>query len=129
MDDNNKKPDTSSNQPPSIYLTAVGLVLLYLISAWLAFGSAQHMHRARTMIAVLFLMAIAIPFLIWRVHLKYASRPEDRRPLREWLSGEMETWSGRLSASAAATEALIPIAAVAFGMASLVYHLTASNVL
>lgn len=131
MVEDNKKPVASSYLHPAIYLTAVGLVLLYLTSAWLAFGSAQYMRLALVMVTVLFLMAIALPFLIWRVHQKYASRPEGSRPLREWLAGEVETRHGRLSAANAATEALIPIAAVAFGMAALavVFHLTASNVI
>lgn len=80
--EDNQKPVTSSYPHPAIYLTAVELILLYVASAWLAFGSVQYMHLALVMVTVLFLMAIAIPILLWRVHQKYATRPEGSQPLR-----------------------------------------------
>jgi hypothetical protein len=81
-----------------------------------------------------FFMAIAIPFAIWLVWRKNQD-PDAMRgesiSLRDWASGEFETWQGRRKAAAAAAEIVMPIAAVSFGLMALgiVFYFAAASVI
>jgi hypothetical protein len=79
-----------------------------------------------------FFMAIAIPFVIWLVWRKNqdpnAMRGESIS-LRDWASGEFETWQGRRKTTDAAVEIFMPIAAVSFGLMALgiVFYFAAAS--
>ena len=114
----------SSNRPvtdrlhPAVYKFAVGLVLLYIASAWGLFYAAGDPELLLTAVSGLLLFAILIPFalwLTWRRH-RIDDEPARASPFRAWLFGDFETWQGRLKARDAAIDVLLPLAAVAFGL-------------
>lgn len=114
-----------SNRPhPVIYKAMAGLVLWFTASAWLFFGSAPHMGLILAIVATLFIMAIGIPFMLWRVgerarssETRSADQPAE--PFAAWIASEFATWTGHQGSVTAAIEILLPIAAVAIGITAL----------
>jgi len=119
----------SEHLHPSIYAIMVGSVLWFVLSAWIFFGGAEYMGLLLAVVSGFFLMAAAIPFVLWCVWQKYRPVParEDRRSFRQWVSGEFETRQGRRRALDAAIEIVLPLAAAAAGMTAmgLIFHFTA----
>ena len=117
---------------PIVYWAIVGLVIWFAASAWMFFSAAEYMGLLLTVVTGFFFMAIAIPFAIWLVWRKNQD-PDAMRDesisLRDWASGEFETWQGRRKATDAAVEIIMPIAAVAFGLTALgiVFYFTAAS--
>lgn len=115
----------SSNRPvtdrlhPVVYKLAVGLVVLYVVSAWAMFYRAGDPELLLTAVSGLLLFAILIPFalwLTWRRH-RIAEEPaKETLPFRAWMFGDFETWQGRLKGRDAAIDILLPLAAVALGL-------------
>jgi hypothetical protein len=107
---------------PLIYAATVGLVLWFVVSAWVFFGSWKDMRLLLVLVSGFFFVAIAIPgtlWLTWRKHRGADAERGDSVSLREWASGEFDTAHGPRNAADAAVEILLPIAAVAFGMTAM----------
>jgi hypothetical protein len=107
-------------------MAAAGLLIWFVIAAWLLFGGAGYIELALTMISVLVLMAIAIPLALWRTsqtaqRLGDSSHASEQasEPLDKWLRSRFATWTDQEKGSTAAVEILLPLAAVAFGMTAL----------
>ena len=68
---------------------------------------------------VLLLMAVVLPWTlsaIWRKHrMPYEGHPQ-KTSLRDWATGSFPVWGAKLHGSHAAVDALLPLAAVAFGL-------------
>jgi type VI protein secretion system component VasK len=113
---------------PIIYLVIVGLAFWFVLSTWALFGSDPYGDWLDVVVTGLFVMAVALPYVLWRVWWRHDQRhlPHVRKRFREWTSGDLQTWQCRLRASEASLQVLLPIAAVAFGMTAigLVYFLT-----
>ena len=122
---------------------AAGLLIWFVVAAWLLFGGAGYIDLALAMMSMLVFMAIAIPCSIWRADV--AARRQDRsastRGLADvaeapsetfaaWLQGHFATWTGEEKSSTAAVEVLLPLAAVAFGLTAIgiVFQLTHAGV-
>lgn len=103
---------------PGLYLAIAGLVALFVTSAF-AFGDGEQGYSDYLLVVVagFFVIAMGTPFLIW---LTWRNQTHARHgrigSLRDWFKGECQTWQCRLSGREAATQVLLPIAAVAFGM-------------
>jgi hypothetical protein len=113
---------------PSLYLALVGLGLVYVIAAW-GFGGDGYTDYLLVVASGLIFIAMAIPATLWRI---WRSHPHDEGEpsgsLREWAAtSEFRTWQDRVKAKNAAIEILLPIAAVAFGLAifAIIVHFTA----
>jgi hypothetical protein len=68
-----------------------GLVIWFLLAAWIFFGGAEYMGLLLAMVSGFFLMAIGIPFalcLVWGRHRPGAPH-EERNLFAEWASGEL----------------------------------------
>ena len=117
---------------PIVYWAIVGLVVWFAASAWTFFSSPEYMGLLLAVVTGFFFMAIAIPFAIWLVWRK-SQDPDamrgERISLRDWASGEFETWQGRRTAAEAAVEIVMPIAAVAVGLMALgiVFYFSAAS--
>jgi hypothetical protein len=116
--------DVSNRPHPVIYKAIVGLELWFAASAWVFFGSAPHMGLILAIVTTLFIMAIGIPFVLWRVGeraRRSETRPADQpaEPFPAWIEGEFATWTGHQRSVTAAIEILLPIAAVAIGITAL----------
>ena len=115
---------------PAIYVGLAVLSLWLVISAWVFFGSEGQYAAVSVAVATgFFLMAGAIPFVIWRVwrHETPDGRAEPTHPrFADWWRGEVETWQGRVEGWDAAVEVLMPLGAAALGMTliGLIFRLT-----
>ena len=122
----------STHLHPVVYWAIVGLVVWFAASAWTFFSAAEYMGLLLAVVTGFFFMAIAIPFAIWLVWRKNQD-PDAMRgesiSLRDWASGEFETWQGRRKATDAAVEIVMPIAAVAVGLMALgiVFYFAAAS--
>jgi hypothetical protein len=118
--------DVSEHLHPWIQMAAAGLLIWFVIAAWLLFGGSGYIDLALTIISVLVFMAMAIPLALWRTNLT-AQRSaglshaveQPAGTLDTWLRGRFATWTDPESASTAAIEILLPLAAVAFGITAL----------
>ena len=107
-------------------MAAAGLLIWFVIAAWLLFGGAGYIELALTMVSVLVFMAIAIPLALWRTN-RTAQRlggslhatEQASDSLNTWLRGRFATWTDQEKGSTAAIEVLLPLAAVAFGITAL----------
>jgi hypothetical protein len=137
MTDDQSEQRVSDQLHPSIHLAAAGLLIWFVVAAWLLFGGSGYIDLALTMISVLVFMAIAIPLALLRAGVK-ALRSDDAsngagrtsESLGAWLQGQFATWTDQEKGSAAAAEILLPLAAVAFGITALgiVLELTRTGV-
>lgn len=124
----------SDHVHPRIYMAAAGLLVWFVIAAWLLFGGSDYIELALAMISVLVFMTIAIPLALWRTHLtaQRSSRTTEQgsETLDKWLRGQFATWTDQEKGSTAAIEILLPQAAVAFGITALgiVFELTREGV-
>jgi hypothetical protein len=101
---------------PGLYAAIAGLVVLFVVSAF-AFGGSGYADYLLVVVAGFFVIAMGIPFVIWltwrnQTHARHGKTGS----LRDWFAGECQTWQCRLTGREAATQVLLPIAAVAFGM-------------
>jgi hypothetical protein len=105
-----------------IYKAILGFALLFVISAWTFFGKASHMGLILAIVCVLFIMAIGVPYALWRVG-EIARRPETTDQPAEsfaaWTESKFATWTGHQKSVTAAVEILLPFAAVAIGITAL----------
>ena len=107
---------------PAIYKALAGFALWMVIAAWIFFSGQGYASFILTVVTGFFLIAAAIPFLIWRVWRtrSNASAAEIRKPpFSDWLRGEFETWQGRVESRDAAVEVLLPLGIAAIGMTRL----------
>jgi|SRR5579863_488682 hypothetical protein len=116
----------SQHFPRQVYAGIVGLGIWLAISIWGFCG--------RGFVAlILGFIGLAIALVVAAVMLAafFARRRGQPREepqagsFAEWLGQEFESHTGRMSASAAAIQLLLPLAAVAFGMSlfAVVHHL------
>jgi hypothetical protein len=106
---------------PRVYAAAIGLVVWYVLSAWLLFDRKDDIGLPLAMASVLLLVAILIPLslaYVWKRH-----RPQEQHPHRlsfhDWSAGDFAVWGARIHSRHAAIDMLLPLAAVAFGLTAL----------
>jgi hypothetical protein len=90
-----------------------------VLAVWIFFSGGEYLGMLLAVVSVFILIAVAIPYLIWRSRWKFqgaGAGEKQGESLREWLSGDFETWQCRLSARDAAIEILLPLAAISFGI-------------
>lgn len=109
----------SDRAHPAIYWMIVGLAGWLVLSVWGFFGSG-YAGLALAVVTIFIVIAVAIPLVLWAIARNYrkgsATHREADEPLSEWLAHEFDIDTGRIKATVAAMEILLPIAAVAFGM-------------
>jgi hypothetical protein len=96
---------------------------------WVIFGGAQAITLA--VVTDLFLMAMALPFLLWRQWRKHGPPTEQEPPqsFRDWAAGEFEIARERRPVLGAAIEIALPLAAAALGMTAIgiIFHFVAAG--
>jgi Flp pilus assembly protein TadB len=130
MNDSNGAPNrpVAAGLHPVIYRIIIGLCVWFVCAVW-GFAGRGYTGLALTVVSLFVAIAVLIPLILSRI-----SRRDQRRRgetaaaprILEWLSGDFEAGTGRVSAVEAAVEVLVPVAAAAVGMSSLalVLHLT-----
>lgn len=127
-----------SNRPrtgalhPFVYRIHAALLLWMVLAAWgFVGGKAGDLGLALAVVTGLVVVAILIPWTLWRIWRTGRAAGRAREPgvpsFREWLLGDLETWQAPLRGTDAAVEAILPLAAGAIGMTAfaIVKHLAA----
>jgi hypothetical protein len=120
---------------PLVHKAAAGLLVWFVVAAWLLFSGTGYIELLLAMVSVLVFMALAIPTVLWRAGAA-AQRSQDAgdaatdgggeptaetppMTFRAWLRGRFATWTDVEKPSTAAVEVLLPLAAVAFGLTAI----------
>ena len=115
-------PSVSRGLHPFVYKAAVGLVVWFVLSAWVLFDRQRDTELPLVMVSVLLFIAVLTPYALWRVW----RRDREPRLVREnagafsdWAFGQVEVWQSQLRGIDAMIDMLLPLAAVAFGLTAL----------
>ena len=110
---------TNDELHPVVYRSMIGLTIWLVLSILVLFHRGAYASLNAAVIAFFFLVLLGIPLLLWTTWRRNTD-PHERHgyvaPFREWRSHAFETWTGGISGHEAATQILLPIAAVAIGM-------------
>jgi len=127
----NQDSPISDSLHPLVNMAIIGLVLMFAAAVWMFFDSGPYEAWLDVVVAGLFVIAIAIPALLWLTWRRNADGARDGSHLsfRDWAVGEFDTLTGPVKGANATAEVLLPIAAVAVGMTvlGLVFHIIASG--
>jgi hypothetical protein len=101
---------------PRVYALMIGLVLWLVLSVWLFAGNGIADYLL-VIVSGFIVIAVALPLILSRVtRIDDAADDDEPQSFRDWSAADFDTWQGRLSGAQAATQILLPIAAVAIGM-------------
>jgi hypothetical protein len=124
-----------SNQlHPWVYFAIVGLALWLALAVW-AFAWDSYTDYLLAIVSGFVLLAVILPLALWRMGRKHPASddagPQTTESFRDWAAGEFGAGQDHLKGSHAAVEALLPIAALAFGMTAfgIVLYLTSHGVI
>jgi len=111
--------DRQSNRPrsgalhPLVFKLILALTALLVIASW-AFVGTGYGAFSLVVVSAFAAITVGLTLALYRI---WSHRPHGRAPrFSDWAHGDMELWQGRVKASDATIIALLPIAAVAFGM-------------
>ena len=113
---------------PAIYMTLVGLTVWLVLAIW-GFGYDGQTDYLLAIVSGFLFIAVAIPSVLALMVYRQSSDERKRSgeaTLREWMTGNFETWQDRVKGRNAAVEVLLPMAAIAIGMTAfaIVLHFT-----
>jgi len=101
---------------PRVYELLVVLALWLMLSVWL-FAGGGIVDYLLVIVCGFIVVAVGLPLILSRVTRIDDGGDGDKVPsYRDWSAADFDTWQGRLSGAQAATQILLPIAAVAIGM-------------
>jgi hypothetical protein len=101
---------------PRVYALMIGLALWLVLSVWLFAGNGIADYLL-VIVSGFIVIAVALPLILSRVtRIDDAADDDEPQSFRDWSAADFDTWQGRLSGVQAATQILLPIAAVAIGM-------------
>ena len=100
---------------PRVYQLAVALTLWLVLSVWFLFANGAYTSLVLAVVTGFMLVAVGLPFILSRVG-DGLDREAHRTSLRDWSHAEFDAWGTQLRGAEAATQVLLPIAAVSIGM-------------
>ena len=101
---------------PRVYALLIGLALWLILSVWLFAGNGT-VDYLLVIVSGFIVIAVALPVILSRVtRIDAATDGDEPQSYRDWSAADFDTWQGRLSGAEAATQILLPVAAVAIGM-------------
>ena len=116
---------------PRVYGLMAGLALWFVLSSW-AFAGGGATDLVLVMVTFIFLIGVGIPSLLSRIrHAHRSERPNDDESTTgrdivfgNWAEDDVDLMTGPAKGRLVTVEAVLPIAAVAFGMTAfaLVLH-------
>ena len=111
----------SDSLHPLVNTAIIGAALMFVAAVWMFFDSGPYEAWLDVVVTGLFVIAIAIPALLW----SDGARDDSHLSFRDWAGGEFDTLTGPVKGANATAEVLLPIAAVA--VVRLVFHIIASG--
>ena len=133
MTEHNANQDStiSDSLHPLVNMAITALVLMFIAAVWMFFDSGPYEAWLDVVVTGLFVIAIAVPALLWLTWRRNAddARDDSHLSFSDWAMGDFDTLTGRVKGANATAEVLLPIAAVAVGMTvlGLVFHIIASG--
>ena len=133
MTEHNANQDStiSDSLHPLVNIAIISLVLMFVAEVWMFFDSGPYEAWLDVVVTGLFVIAIAVPALLWLTWRRNAdgARDDSHLSFRDWAVGDFDTLTGPVKGANATVEVLLPIAAVAVGMTvlGLVFHIIASG--
>jgi hypothetical protein len=101
---------------PRVYALMIGLALWLVLSVWLFAGNGLADYLL-VIVSGFIGIAVALPLILSRVtRIDDATDDDEPQSYHDWSVADFDTCQGRLSGAQAATQILLPIAAVAIGM-------------
>ena len=123
----NQDSSISGSLHPLVNIAIIGLVLMFVAAVWMCPYEAW----LDVVVTGLFVIAIAIPALLWLTWRRNAddARDDSHLSFRDWAAGEFKTGTDSVKGANATVEILLPIAAVAVGMTvlGLLFRIMASG--
>jgi len=122
--DKQARPPVTSRAHPGIYAIVIALTVWFIAAAW-SFAGGGVTDYLLVVISGFLCVAIGLPLILFRVARARPSQQgrspqgHEQPPLRDWMRWRYDTWTERLSGSAAAVQILLPIAAAAIGMTAM----------
>ncbi len=111
------RPRVSDSLHPMVYAAIGALTLWLALWMWVGFADTGYTEFLLAVVSGFFLIAAAIPLAIWHMWKKHSGDAGGKgESLRDWASNDFDIEPGPMQGREAAVEALLPIAAVAFGM-------------
>ena len=108
-----------------VYAAMIALAAILIFSVW-GFAGPGYSAFVVAVVSGFIVLTVGLPAVLWRTGGKRRDPNRERKSFHDWAESEFDTWQGRLKAKSAAVEILLPLAAVAFGMAifAIVLHFT-----
>ncbi|HZQ02158.1 MAG TPA: hypothetical protein VFB13_21610 [Reyranella sp.] len=103
---------------PGVFKIVACLLGLFVLAAW-TFAGGGHTDFLLVMVTYVFGLAVLLPGALLLARRSQRGRRPDAMgdlPLPKWAKRPVETSTGTVKGSVAATELILPIAAVAIGM-------------
>lgn len=100
----------------TVYLVAAALAIWLVLSVWLFASNSGVTDYLLFIISGFILVVVSLVVILSRVGGKASKSQSAEPPLREWTDTDFDVGQGHLTSKQAATQILLPIAAVAFGM-------------
>ena len=107
---------TNAALHPFVYRAIIGLTIWLVLSAWALFSRGTYEGLTLSVITFFFLILVGIPVASLAYVAALHDQLDHNEPFNEWASSSFATWTGAISGWEAATQILLPIAAVAIGM-------------
>ena len=108
---------------PYVYVAIAALAIWFVVAVWWSFASDGYTDFLLVVVSGFILTFVCFALVLSRVaqgdDADTGGEPAPRRSFHHWASSEFDTWQYRLKGSNAAVEALLPIAAIAFGMTAI----------
>lgn len=109
----------SDHLHPWVYRALIGLAGWFVLSVWVLFDGGEYTGLLLTVVTGLVAVMIAIPLLLWLAWTRAGGQPDDppsRESFHDWAAGEFQVWGSQINGREAATQVLLPVAAVVIGM-------------
>lgn len=87
---------------PLVYKAAIGLVVLFVVAAWVAFDRQNDIALPLAILSVLLYVAVFLPYLLWRIWRRGQARPptlKTNRGFWKWAEGSMEVGQSKLKST------------------------------
>jgi hypothetical protein len=111
----------SARLHPLVQIAIAALALLYIVAVWFGFAGSGYTDYLLVVVTLFVCGALALPlaaWLVWRRNRRPGAANKNRKPFHDWARSEFDIGQGHITGAAATVEILLPIAAVAFGMAA-----------
>jgi hypothetical protein len=109
---------------PRVYQAVAALALWLVLSIWLFFSAGSYTSLTLTVVSGFILVAVGLPLILSRVG-QGLEHDERAMSFHDWIHGDFSAWEMKIGGAEAATQVLLPIAAVSIGMTliGLVFYL------